>query len=131
MVIIGTNLTVLDNSGFKIAKCISVINKGNIKIASIGNIILVTLVRYITKKKIKKRTIYIGLIIGIRFWVYRYNGFYIKLFSNNILIYNKQFKFLGSRIYGLLLKEVQIKNIKIKQYRTYFNKIITYKSFII
>jgi ribosomal protein L14 len=83
------------------------------------------------RKKVKKRTIYIGLLIGIKYWVKRFDGIYVKFFSNKILLFNKQFKFLGTRIYGILLKEVKVSNWKEKKYRNYFHKIINYTSFMI
>ena len=65
MIIIGTKLNISDNSGAKIAKCIKIINKK--KYISIGNILLVSLKKFFNRKKIKKRIIYIGLIIGIKY----------------------------------------------------------------
>lgn len=129
MIIIGTNLNIVDNSGGKIAKCIKVISKK--KTASIGNIVLVSLKKFLNRRKVKKRVIYIGLIVGIKSWVSRSDGVFIKFFSNRILLFNKQFKFIGTRIYGILLKEVKISNLKEKKYRNYFHKVITYTSFMI
>ena len=129
MIIIGTKLNIVDNSGGKIAKCIKVINKK--KTASIGNIILVSLKKFLNRRKVKKRVIYIGLIIGVKSWVHRLDGTFIKFFSNRILLFNKQFKFIGTRIYGVLLKEVKIFNLKEKKYRNYFHKVITYTSFMV
>ena len=130
MIIIGSKLIVVDNSGGFIAKCIRIIKKGK-KIGSIGDTILVTLIKFINKRKVKKRVIYLGLIIGIKYWVYRLDGIYIKTFNNSILLFNKQFKLLGSRIYGSLLKEVKFKTIQEKDYKSYFSKVITYSSLII
>ena len=131
MIIIGTNLRIVDNSGAKIAKCIKVIGKGNKKIAHVGNIILVTLKKFVARQKIKKSIIYIGLIVSSKYWIKRLDGTYIKFFSNRVLIFSKQFKFIGTRVYGILLKEVKIRNLKEKKKRTYFNKVITYSSFAI
>ena len=129
MIIIGTKLKISDNSGAKIAKCIKIIKKK--KYISIGNIILVCLKKFFNRKKVKKRIIYIGLIVSIKYWVFRLDGTFIKFFSNNILLFNKQFKFIGTRIYGLIFKEVKINNLKEKKYKNYFHKIITYSSFMI
>lgn len=129
MIIIGTRLKVVDNSGGKIAQCIKIIGKK--KIAYVGNIILLSLNKFINRKKINKRIIYIGLVVGIKFWIRRLDGVFIKFFSNRVLLFNKQFKFIGTRIYGILLKEVKSKNLKEKKYRTYFHKIIAYSSFMV
>ena len=128
MVIIGTKLTVVDNSGGKLAKCIVI--KSKQKNATIGNLILVTLKIFFNKKKLEKRIIYLGLIIGVKYWIYRKDGLNIKFFLNSVLIFNKQFKFLGSRIYDILLKEVKMKNVKSKLHRTYFHKVIMFNSFL-
>jgi large subunit ribosomal protein L14 len=129
MIIIGTRLKVVDNSGGKIAKCIKII--GKTKTAYVGNIILLSLKKFINRKKINKRIIYIGLVIGIKFWIRRLDGVFVKFFSNRALLFNKQFKFIGTRIYGILLKETKSKNLKEKKYRTYFHKIIAYSSFMV
>jgi len=67
MIKIGTKLTVSDNSGGKLAKCIKIIEKGNQKTGIIGNMILLTLIKFVNKIKVKKRVIYIGLIIGLKY----------------------------------------------------------------
>ena len=129
MIKIGTKLNVMDNSGGKIAKCIKL--NGKKTTISVGHLILITLLKLKQNKKVKKRTIYIGLIIGICSWVYRLDGFFIKFFSNRVLIFNKNLKFLGSRVYGGVLKEIKITGLKDKNYRKNFQKIISYSSLII
>jgi large subunit ribosomal protein L14 len=65
MIYIGTNVRIADNSGAKLGKCIKII--GGKKIGSIGNMVLITLKKILHRKKVKKRTIYIGLLIGIKY----------------------------------------------------------------
>lgn len=130
MIIAETKLRIVDNSGAKLGKCIKVIGKQKKK-ASIGNIILITLKKFTNRKKVQKNIIYIGLIVGVCYWNFRKDGSFIKFFSNRVLVFNKQFKFLGTRIYGSILKEVKMNNLKEKKYRTYFHKIITYSSFVV
>jgi ribosomal protein L14 len=65
MIFIGTSITIADNSGAKLGTCIKV-KKGE-KIGSVGSIILITLKKILHRKKVKKRTIYIGLIIGVKY----------------------------------------------------------------
>jgi ribosomal protein L14 len=65
MIIVGTKLNIVDNSGGKIAKCIKIKSKKNK--ASIGNIILVSLKKFLNRRKVNKRIIYIGLIVGIKY----------------------------------------------------------------
>jgi large subunit ribosomal protein L14 len=62
MIKIGTKLLVVDNSGAKLAKCIKLMGKQ--KISVVGNLISVTLSNLKNSKKVKKRIIYLGLIVG-------------------------------------------------------------------
>jgi ribosomal protein L14 len=64
MIIKGSSLKVIDNSGAKWSKCIKIIGKS--LIGKTGDIILVTLSNFINRKKVKKRTIYLGLIAGVK-----------------------------------------------------------------
>jgi large subunit ribosomal protein L14 len=91
-------------------------------------LILVSLKKFSNRKKVNKRTIYVGLIVGISYWIYRIDGNLVKFFSNRLLLFNKQFKFLGTRVYGSILKEIKIKNITEKKNKKYFQKIFSYSS---
>ena len=129
MIKIGTKLNIIDNSGAKLAKCIKLMGKQ--KISIVGNLILITLLKFTNSKKVKKRTVYLGLIVATSYWTTRFDGFFIKFFSNRVIVLNKNFKFLGSRVYGGILKEIKIKTIKDKNYRKFFQKIISYSSLIV
>jgi large subunit ribosomal protein L14 len=63
---IQTKLKIADNSGAKFAKCIKITGNGKKNTANIINFIIVTLQHFIVKKKVQKRIIYLGLIIGIK-----------------------------------------------------------------
>ena len=128
MLQVGSRLKVVDNSGGKWAKCISIKKKGKHPFATIGMLILVSIKKFSNRKKVNKRTIYIGLIIGISYWISRINGSFIKFFSNRLLLFNKQFKFLGTRIYGSTLKELKIKSLTGSKNKKYFLKIFSYSS---
>ena len=131
MVFRGTYLTVADNSGAKIAKCLQVMQVGNKQIASAGNLILVSLKKIKIRKKVAKRLMYVGLVVGVKQWLKRNDGTLLRFFLNRMLLFNKQFKFLGTRIYGLIIKETKIYSLKKKKQRTYFHKILSHSSFII
>lgn len=129
MIYIGSKLIVVDNSGVKKVQCINIIGKK--KVANIGDFLLVTLRSYTKNLKLKKRTLYLGLLINIKYWILRKSGIYLKFYSNNILIFNIKFKFLGSRIIGVLSKEIKIQSIKEKNFKKVFQKIISYSSLIV
>lgn len=67
MLQVGTKIKTIDNSGAKWVKCIKVLGKGNKKYATTGNIILITISKFSNRKKVKKRIIYLGLIVAVIF----------------------------------------------------------------
>jgi len=67
MIQIESKLKVVDNSGAKLAKCIKVKKKGKYSVATVGMIILVSLKKFSNRKKVNKKIIYFGLIVGVCF----------------------------------------------------------------
>lgn len=131
MIQVGSKLQVVDNSGGKWGKCLLVKKKGKYAIATIGTLILISLKKFSSWKKVNKRIIYLGLVVGICCWIKRFNGIYIKFFSNRLILFNKQFKFLGTRIYGGVLKELKFFSSREKTNKNFFLKIFSYSSFIV
>ena len=125
----STKLKVIDNSGGKIARCIDVVGKK--KIAYVGNLLVITLHKCIHKKKVKKRCIYFGLIVNIKYWTKRLDGLFIKFFSNRLLVFNNKYKFLGTRIYGVVAKEIKLKSSSSKRTFKSFQKVISYSTLIV
>jgi large subunit ribosomal protein L14 len=121
-----SKLQIVDNSGGKWVKCISVRKKGKNPVATTGMLILIVLKKISIKKKLKKRIRYIGLVVSTSYWILRFDGTFIKFFSNRVLLFNKNFKFLGTRIYGSVLKEIKINNLKNKKNQKYFHKVFSY-----
>lgn len=119
-----------DNSGAKFLKCIDVSNKRN-SIAFIGNIILVSVKKFIHRKKLKKKLIYFGLLFATKQYTHRLDGSIIKFCSNRILVFSKQFKFLGTRIYGGISKDIRIGLSTNRLDKKKFQKILSYTSFVV
>jgi len=129
MIYKNTILNIVDNCGARKAKCIKICNK--IAWGKVGDLILVVLrCFYNLKKKIKKGLIYLGLIVGVKQWTYRYSGFFYRFFFNKILICNLQFKFLGSKVYGLVSSEFKKKVYRYQGIRFYY-KLLAYSCYII
>mgnify|MGYP006075100923 CR=1 FL=1 len=134
MIQTGTKLKMSDNSGAKLAKCIKVVGLGVKQFGYIGDLILVTIKKYSSQNKVKKKLIYFGLIIMVNQYVYRNDGSIIKFNNNRILLFSKNEtsnKFLGSRIYGFLMKEVKSKVYKNKKEKQKYFKAISYAKSII
>ena len=125
----NTNLNIIDNCGARKAKCIHIL--GKFKWAKVGDIILVVLRKfYNLKKKIRKGTIYLGVIVGLKYWNFRKNGFLYRFKDNRILIFNIQFKFMGTRIYGIVSKEFKKKVYRFRGIRFYY-KLLSYSSAVL
>jgi large subunit ribosomal protein L14 len=134
MIIAGTKLKIADNSGGKVAKCIKVIGLGLKKVGYIGNLILVTVKKLFSTRKIKKKLIYYGLIIMVRQHIFRKDGSIVKFDANRVLLFSIngiKTKFLGSRVYGSLMKEVKFQIYKSKKEKQKYFKIISYSKSII
>lgn len=129
MIYKNTYLNVIDNCGARKAKCIHILGKYNW--AKVGDLILVVLRKfYNLKKKIKKSVIYLGSIVGVKYWNQRKNGFMYRFKDNRILIFNLQFKFMGTRIYGLISKEFKKKVYRFRGIRFYY-KLLSYSSAVL
>lgn len=125
----STSLLITDNCGARKAKCIHVLN--NLRFGKVGDLILVVLRNfYNSQKKVKKGSIYLGIITGTNYWTLRSNGFNYKFFKNNIIIFNLQFKFLATRIYGLISKEFKKRNYRFRGVRFYY-KLLSFSSAVL
>lgn len=129
MIYKNTVLNIIDNCGARKAKCIHII--GKFQWAKVGDLVLVVLRKYFNlQKKIKKGIIYLGVITGVKYWILRSNGFNIRFFDNRILIFNLQFKFLATRVYGLISNEFKKKIYRYRGIRFYY-KLLSYSSSIL
>ncbi len=119
-----------DNSGAKFLKCIGVLNKKN-GVANIGDVLLISVKKFMHRRKLKKRVIYFGLLVTAKQYLYRIDGSVIKFCSSRVLIFSKQFKFLGTRIYGGISKNVRINLNCGKLDKKKYQKILSYMNFAI
>lgn len=109
-----------DNSGVIWSKCIKIEGNNSIKRANLGDKVLISIFKISSKKKAKKK-IYNGLIIAVNNWTKRLDGSYIRFFKNKVLLLSSELKFLGTRVYGPIPKE-----IRLNQRETSYKKIISY-----
>jgi len=101
-------LTISDNSGCKLGRCIKVFKK---KWGLCGDLILIS-IRKIKKKKksklkIEKGDIMHALILRTKSKYQRKNSNFIKFNKNCITPLNKQFRPIGTRIIGPVLRELR------------------------
>jgi large subunit ribosomal protein L14 len=120
MINIQTVLKVTDNSGAITVKCVKLPkNKTNL----IGQIITGIVQKRIIKKNIKKSKeikkgqICTCIIVRCKSNLRRWGGFFIKTSATSVVLLNKYYLPLASRIFGPVFRELKL-NIK-------FNKIVS------
>jgi large subunit ribosomal protein L14 len=116
MIFVESIIDIADNSGGKQGKCIRILTPISLicrRPGVLGNYILLTLRKIILLKKVKKGSIYKGLIIRTLKIVERAIG-YLKFDKNAVVLLNKKNEPLGSRVKGIIGKEVrETKNSKV------------------
>lgn len=119
MIQFGSRMMVSDNSGAHIVQCIKVLGGLRRRTASLGDVVTVCVKELDRTRKVSKKGIYRGLIIGTRKEVGRLDGSYIKMAHNRCLMLDRTTeKFVGSRVDGPICKELRSnkhKEIKYKQ----------------
>jgi large subunit ribosomal protein L14 len=121
-VYIGTNLISGDNTDIKKVKCIKIFQNSNKKFSFLGDIVRVVIVKRHYQKTIIKKKLYLGLIINIKNITRRFNDIFITFDKNRTLTLSEDYKFLGTRVYGPICKEVR----NSKKKKMLFKKIISY-----
>jgi large subunit ribosomal protein L14 len=124
MIQIQTLLNVADNSGGKTVRCLKIFKKGaNPRYAKIGDVIVLSIQKIRSKNKItskvKKGDVLYGVIIKTRFVFKRSLGLSFSSQQNAVVLLNKQFKPLATRVLGLIPRE--LRNIK-------FSKVVSLSS---
>lgn len=107
MVLFQTKMRVADNSGAQICQCIHIYGGINRKEAKLGDTVLVAIKNLKHRKKIDKKKMYYGLIVTVTKKTKRIDGSYLKYDHNKVLLINLQNKFLGSRIYSPICREIR------------------------
>ena len=107
MISVQTILGVVDNSGVKKVMCIKVLGGTRKKYASIGEIIKVSTKEVIPSSKIKKGEVCNALIIRSKYGIKRADGV-IRFSTNAVVLLNDQKQFVGTRVFGAVVREIKI-----------------------
>jgi len=107
MILCGTNLTVIDNSGAKKVKCLKVIGSSSRKYGFIGNVIVVSIQRINPVKKLKKGEIFKAVVIAIKKKRVRVNGSFVSFNMNGVVIINNKKLPISTRILGPVMAELR------------------------
>jgi len=105
-----TRLDVADNSGAREVQCVKVLGGSKRKVASIGDIIVVSVKDAIPKGRVKKGDVHRAVIVRTSSDIRRPDGSVIRFDRNAAVIINKQNEPIGTRIFGPVTRELRAKN---------------------
>jgi large subunit ribosomal protein L14 len=119
MIQMQTQLKVSDNSGALIVQCIKVLGGSNRKIASIGDVIVVSIKKLqpniqksnIKKDIIKKGQVHRAVVIRTKKNFVRQDGTFIKFDDNAVVLVNQNNIPIASRVFGPVTFELRQKNL--------------------
>lgn len=102
---------VIDNSGAKTGKCIKVltpVSSKGYKVAKVGDIIMVSLQKVLSDRKVKKGGKYKALIISTKQYIKRAIGT-LRFNKNLVILLNKNNEPIGTRLNSHVVKEIREK----------------------
>jgi large subunit ribosomal protein L14 len=102
-----TTLEVADNSGAKKVQCIKVLGGSKRKVASVGDVIVVSIKDAIPRGKVKKGDVHKAVIVRTRYDVKREDGSTIRFDRNAAVLINKDREPIGTRIFGPVVRELR------------------------
>ncbi|BBL86688.1 ribosomal protein L14 (mitochondrion) [Paulinella micropora] len=121
-----TVLVCSDNSGIVYARCINVSSTVNLHDFVLSSVITVMPKILDFSKPLRKKK-FLGLIISLKKITRRPQGIWIRFESNRLLLLNDSFKFMGTRVYGPVCREIK----KSKKEKALYKKIISYSKIAI
>ena len=110
MIQISTNLDVADNSGARRVSCIKVLGGSKRKVASVGDVIVVSVKEAIPRGRVKKGDVHRAVIVRTKKEIRRVDGSAIRFDSNAAVLINKDGEPIGTRIFGPVTRELRAKN---------------------
>ncbi|MBN8827090.1 MAG: 50S ribosomal protein L14 [Sphingobacteriia bacterium] len=109
MIQMKTRLVVADNSGAKQVQCIKVLGGSLRKIATVGDIIVVSVKEAIPNSRVKKGEVHKAVVVRTKKEIKRADGSAIRFDENAAVLINKQGEPMGTRIFGPVARELRAK----------------------
>ena len=110
MIQMQSNLEVADNSGAKRVQCIKVLGGSHRKVASIGDVIVVSIKEAGPKGRVKKGDVRRAVIVRTAKDIQREDGTAIRFDTNAAVLINTNNEPIGTRIFGPVTRELRAKN---------------------
>ncbi len=102
-----TDLDVADNSGARRVRCIRVLGGSKRRVASVGDIIVVSVKEAIPRGRVKKGDVLRAVVVRTAKDVRRTDGSSIRFDRNAAVLINKQGEPIGTRIFGPVTRELR------------------------
>jgi len=107
MIQMQSTMEVADNSGARKVQCIKVLGGSHRNIASVGDVIVVSVKEAIPRGKVKKGEVHRAVIVRTAKEVKRPDGTSIRFDKNAAVLLNKQNEPIGTRIFGPVVRELR------------------------
>jgi len=104
-----TLLNVADNSGAKRVCCIRVLGGTHRRVASIGDMVIVSVKEAIPNSKVKKGDVVKAVIVRTKKEISRIDGSWIRFDENAAVLINPSGEPVGTRIFGPVARELRAK----------------------
>lgn len=109
MIQMQTKLNVADNSGAKEVMCVKVLGGSKRRVASIGDIIVVSIKEALPNAKVKKGDVAKAVVVRTVHKLRRPDGSYIRFDDNSAVLINASKEPIGTRIFGPVARELRAK----------------------
>jgi large subunit ribosomal protein L14 len=107
MIQMQTNLDVADNSGARRVQCIKVLGGSGRKVASVGDVIVVSIKEAIPRGRVKKGDVHRAVIVRTASEIKRTDGSVIRFDRNAAVLINNTNEPIGTRIFGPVTRELR------------------------
>lgn len=109
MIQVQTRMKVADNSGAKEVQCIKVLGGSKRRVASVGDIVVVSVKSAMPTSKVKKGEVAKAVIVRTKKSIRRKDGTYIRFDDNAAVLVNQAKEPVGTRIFGPVARELRAK----------------------
>lgn len=110
MIQMQTKLIVADNSGAKIASCISVLKRSGKRTAELGDILVVTIKKAVPGGAVKQGEVVKAVVVRTKRAIRRRDGSYVRFDNNAVVVIGDDMNPVGTRIFGPVARELRQKN---------------------
>lgn len=109
MIQMQSRMKVADNSGAKEVMCIKVLGGSKRRVASVGDIVVVSIKSAMPTSKVKKGEVAKAVIVRTSKSIRRPDGTYIRFDDNAAVLVNQNKEPIGTRIFGPVARELRAK----------------------